>query len=147
LRFLAVALALGAATSSGSATELEELKFLTGSWKGESGKASIEERWTDAAGGMMLGVSRTIVSGKTVAFEFLRIEVRPDGIFYVAQPNGRPPTDFKMTRSSSEEAVFENSQHDHPKVIRYLREKEALVAEVQGAEGKQEFRFRAAAPP
>jgi hypothetical protein len=140
-------LALGAAGSGGSAPELEELKFLTGSWKGEAGKASIEERWTDAAGGMMLGVSRTIVSGKTVAFEFLRIEARPEGIFYVAQPNGRPPTDFKMTKASSDEAVFENPQHDHPKVIRYFREKEALVAEVQGAEGKQEFRFRTAAPP
>jgi hypothetical protein len=143
---LALVLALAAA-AAGSASDLEELKFLTGSWKGESGKASFEERWTDAAGGMMLGVSRTIVSGKAVAFEFLRIEARADGIFYVAQPNGRPPTDFKLTRASAEEAVFENPQHDHPRVIRYFREKEALIAEVQGAEGKQEFRFRAAGSP
>jgi len=121
--------------------DLEGLRFLEGNWRGESGKATIEERWTDAAGGTMLGVSRTIVSGKTVAFEFLRIEAREDGVFYVAQPNGRPPTEFKLTRVSAGEAVFENPQHDHPKIIRYRLGEGELVAEVEGDEGKQEFRF------
>jgi len=121
--------------------DLEGLRFIEGNWRGESGKATIEERWTDAVGGTMLGVSRTIVSGKTVAFEFLRIEAREDGVFYVAQPNGRPPTDFKLTRVSAGEAVFENPQHDHPKIIRYRLGEGELVAEVEGDEGKQEFRF------
>ncbi len=128
-------------------SDLEGVRFLEGNWRGESGKATIEERWTDAAGGTMLGVSRTIVSGKTVAFEFLRIEAREDGVFYVAQPNGRPPTDFKLTRTSAGEAVFENPRHDHPKTIRYRLDDGALVAEVEGDEGKQEFRFRNSSVP
>jgi hypothetical protein len=127
--------------------DLEGLRFLEGDWSGESGKATIEERWTDAAGGMMLGVSRTIVSGKTVAFEFLRIEAREDGLFYVAQPGGRPPTEFKLTRTSAVEAVFENPRHDHPKIIRYRLDDGALVAEVEGDEGRQEFRFRKSTAP
>jgi len=127
--------------------DLQGLGFLEGNWRGESGKAIIEERWTDAAGGTMLGVSRTIVSGKTVAFEFLRIEAREDGVFYAAQPNGRPPTDFKLTRTSANEAVFENPRHDHPKIIRYRLDDGALVAEVEGDEGKQEFRFRKSSAP
>jgi hypothetical protein len=126
------------------ALDLDALAFLEGVWKGQSGKDSIEERWTDAAGGAMLGVSRTLASGKMVAFEFLRIESRPEGVFYVAQPGGGPKTDFKLTRASGNEAVFENPGHDHPKIIRYRREGEALVAEVEGDEGKQEFRFRRA---
>ncbi|HEY7699774.1 MAG TPA: DUF6265 family protein, partial [Vicinamibacteria bacterium] len=89
-----VALSLSAvATTAG---DLDGLRFLSGKWQGEWGKAAIEEHWTEAAGGTMLGVSRTIVSGKTVAFEYLRIEARGDGVFYVAQPGGRPPTDFKL---------------------------------------------------
>jgi len=40
----------------------------------------------------MLGMSRTLSGERMVAFEFLRIETRPDGIFYVAQPRGNPPT-------------------------------------------------------
>jgi hypothetical protein len=128
-------------------SDLSGLRFLEGSWRGESGRAAIEEHWIEAAGGTMLGVSRTIVSGKTVAFEFLRIEAREDGVFYVAQPNGRPPTDFKLTKVSAGEAVFENLRHDHPKIIRYRLEGDALVAEVEGDEGKQEFRFRKSSAP
>lgn len=127
--------------------DLEGLRFMEGDWRGESGKARIEEHWIEAAGGIMLGVSRTIVSGKTVAFEFLRIEAREDGVFYVAQPNGRPGTDFKLTKVSAGEAVFENPQHDHPKIIRYRLGDGTLVAEVEGDEGNQEFQFRKSNAP
>ena len=141
--FLVVVASVFAATSS----DLEGVRFMEGDWRGESGQARIEEHWIEAAGGTMLGVSRTIVSGRTVAFEFLRIEAREDGVFYVAQPNGRPPTDFKLTRVSAGEAVFENRQHDHPKTIRYRLSDGTLVAEVEGDEGKQEFQFRKSSPP
>ena len=141
--FLAVIVSAFSAASS----DLEGLRFIEGDWRGESGKAGIEEHWIEAAGGTMLGVSRTIVSGKTVAFEFLRIEARADGIFYVAQPNGSAPTDFKLTKVSAGEAVFENPQHDHPKIIRYRQGEGTLVAEVEGEEGKQEFRFRKSSEP
>jgi hypothetical protein len=141
--FLAVVASAFAAMSN----DLEGLRFMEGDWRGESGKARIEEHWIEAAGGIMLGVSRTIVSGKTAAFEFLRIEARADGIFYVAQPNGSAPTDFKLTKVSAGEAVFENPQHDHPKIIRYRLGEDVLVAEVEGDEGKQEFRFRKSSAP
>jgi hypothetical protein len=147
MRILFTALVALGEGSAAAPNALEPLRFLEGVWKGGSGKASFEERWTDAAGGTMLGVSRTIVSGKTVAFEFLRIEAREDGVFYVAQPNGRPPTDFKLTRVSAGEAVFENPQHDHPKIIRYRLSEGELVAAVEGDEGNQEFRFRKSNAP
>jgi hypothetical protein len=137
------------AVLAAAANDLEGLRFLEGSWKGESGKAVFEERWTDAVGGTMLGVARTLASGKTVAFEFLRIVAREDGVFYVAQPNGNPPTEFELTRVSPREAVFENPQHDHPKIIRYrLGESDSvLTAEIEGDEGKQAFRFERAKAP
>ena len=141
--FLAVVASAFAAMSN----DLEGLRFMEGDWRGESGKARIEEHWIEAAGGIMLGVSRTIVSGKTVAFEFLRIEAREDGVFYVAQPNGRPGTDFKLTKVSAGEAVFENPQHDHPKIIRYRMGDGTLVAEVEGDEGNQKFQFRKSNAP
>jgi len=98
----------------------------------------------------MLAVSRTTAGERTVAFEFLRIEARADGIFYVAQPGGRPPTEFRLTRAAGETAVFENPQHDHPKIIRYSRTGTTLVAEVEGDEQgkhvKQAFTFTLARP-
>ena len=77
---------------------LEQLAWLPGEWGGVKGRASIEERWTPAAGGAMLAVSRTIANDRLVAFEFLRIVERDGGLVYIAQPNGRPPTEFVLTK-------------------------------------------------
>lgn len=128
---------------------VEQLAWMSGSWEGTMGKASFEEHWTPAAGGTLFGVSRTIVAGKTVAFEFLRIEARADGIFYVAQPGGRPPTDFKLTKLEGQAVVFENPQHDFPQRILYRKNADGtLDARVEGERnGKisgQDFHFRPA---
>ena len=125
-----------------------DFAWLAGGWQGTmGGKAQIEEHWIQPAGGTMLAVSRTIANGRTVAFEFLRIESRADGIYYVAQPQGRPPVEFKLTQQSENRAVFENPQHDHPKIIRYSKEGDgSLHAEIEGDEKgkhkKMEFKFQ-----
>ena len=74
---------------------------------------------------------------KTVEFEYLRIEHRADGIYYVAHPKARcPGTDFKLTRASATEAVFENPEHDFPKRIIYRKgEADSMTASVDGGEG------------
>jgi hypothetical protein len=130
-----------------SEDRLSRLAWLTGSWQGTLGKARIEEHWIQPDGGTMLGLSRTIAGGRTVAFEFLRIESRADGPVYVAQPQGRPPVEFKLTQQSEHRVVFENPQHDHPKFIRYSKEPDgSLRAEIEGDEKgehkKMEFRFQ-----
>ena len=126
---------------------LSDLSWLAGGWQGILGKAQIEEHWIQPAGGTMLAVSRTVANGRTVAFEFLRIENRADGIFYVAQPQGRPPVEFKLTQRSENRAVFENPRHDHPKIIRYSKDADgSLRAEIEGDEKgkhkKMEFKFQ-----
>lgn len=122
-----------------------DLAFMKGSWEGASGAMKFEERWTEEAGGLMLGLSRTLKGGRAVSFEFLRIEFREDGVFYMAQPGGRPKTEFRLTASDGKSATFENPEHDHPKVIRYsLGADGSLKAELDGAEGKQSFVFKPA---
>lgn len=120
-----------------------DVAFLKGAWEGGRPGMKFEERWTEEAGGLMLGVSRTIKGERAIGFEFLRIEFRADGIFYVAQPGGRPKTEFKLTASDGTSATFENPAHDHPKLIRYsLAADGSLKAELDGAEGKQAFVFK-----
>ena len=126
---------------------LDPLAFIAGSWLSDSGGVTIEEHWIPAKAGTMFGVSRTVRSDRTIAFEFLRIEVRDQGVYYVAQPNGRPPTDFELVSTADGVAVFENPSHDHPKVIRYRRTGDTtLLVEIEGDEKgqhvKQEFSFR-----
>jgi len=59
----------------------------------ESRAACIEERWMPPANDMLIGMSRTVQDGRTTSFEFMRIVLRGDGIYFVAQPGGRPPVD------------------------------------------------------
>ena len=129
---LVAAMALGALAAD-STFALADLAFIAGQWQTERGKARIEERWTQPAGGMMLGTGQTVSGERTVEFEFLRIEKRDDGIFYVAQPNGRPPTDFKLVRLEKQRAVFENLGHDFPQRIIYEKKPDgSLAARVEG---------------
>jgi hypothetical protein len=100
---------------------ISQVAWLGGAWAGEANDVAFEERWTPSAGGAMLAVSRTIKGNRMVAFEFLRIVERNDGLVYIAQPNGRPPTEFVLTAVTAESATFENPAHDFPKVIHYAQ--------------------------
>jgi Domain of unknown function (DUF6265) len=125
-------------------TDISELSWISGDWQTASGgRAQIEEHWTFPAGGSMLGMSRTVAGSKTSEFEFLRIEQRDDGIYYVAQPKGRcPATDFRLTRVTAQEAVFENPSHDFPKRIIYRKPADdALTASIDGGERTKEMTF------
>ena len=122
---------------------LTDISWIAGAWQSEpGGKRQIEEHWTSVAGASMLGMSRTVAGDKTVEFEYLRIEQRADGIYYVAHPQARcPATNFKLTRASATEAVFENPQHDFPKRITYRKSEDSLTATVDGGDGSKAITF------
>jgi hypothetical protein len=122
---------------------IADVAWLEDVWTLEDPSVNIEERWMPPAGGAMLGVSRTIKGDRMVAFEYLRIVERGDGLVYVAQPNGRPPTEFVLTAVGPRAATFENPAHDFPKVIAYtLREDGTLEARISdGGERGQSFVF------
>jgi hypothetical protein len=129
---------------SGPATNISDLIWLAGDWQSASGgRAQVEEHWTHPAGGTMIGMGRTVVGDKTAEFEFLRIEQRGSDIFYVANPNANcPQTDFKLTRLSRQEVIFENPAHDYPKRIIYRKNSDlSLVASVDAGEGTKAQSF------
>lgn len=126
------------------AQTISELSWLAGDWQtAAGGRSQTDEHWTHPAGGSMLGLSRTVAGGRTHEFEYLRIEQREDGIYYVAHPKARcPATDFKMTRLTATEAVFENPAHDFPKRITYRKTAAgSIVASVDAGPGSKSFAF------
>jgi hypothetical protein len=128
--------------SGQSAASLEQLKWLAGSWQMDKAGKVIEEQWTTPAGGIMLGVGRTIANGKAVEFEFLRIEQRGDSLVYVAQPGGQVPTEFKLETVTENEVVFANLQHDFPKKVRYTRNADGSVtARIEDETGEKAISF------
>jgi hypothetical protein len=136
-------LALTIRASAQTPLMLADISWMAGDWQtAPGGKRQVEEHWTQVAGASMLGMSRTVAGDKTVEFEYLRIEQRADGIYYVAHPQARcPATEFKLTRASASEAVFENPQHDFPKRITYRKSEDSLTATVDGGEGSKAITF------
>lgn len=124
---------------------ISSVAWLYGNWsgnRGSSGTTTIEERWSPAAGGSMLGVSRTISRDRLSAFEYLRILERDGGLVYIAQPGGAPPTEFVLTQVTERRMVFENPRHDYPKKIVYeLQGDGSLVATIGYTRGGTPRRF------
>ncbi len=126
------------------APTISDLSWLAGDWQtAAGGRSQTDEHWTHPSGASMLGLSRTVAGGRTYEFEYLRIEQRQDGIYYVAHPKARcPGTDFKLTSVTTTEAVFENPAHDFPKRITYHKTAAgSLVASVDGGPGSKGFTF------
>jgi hypothetical protein len=123
---------------------IDDIAWLAGNWVTEPGAVIVEERWTPPAAGTMLAVSRTLKADKMVAFEFLRIVERDGRLIYVAQPGGRPPTEFAQTAVEGQSVTFENPAHDFPKMIRYaLRDDGTLEARVSDGGSRAEvFLFK-----
>lgn len=134
------------AQPKGVQAKIAEVEFIGGDWETAGDKVRSQERWTHAEAGTMLGTGRTIGGGRTVFFEFLRLEERDGGIDYVAHPGGGAGTAFRLTKIEARKAVFENPSHDFPKKITYtLEDGGVLVARIEGdgteKESPQEFRF------
>jgi uncharacterized protein DUF6265 len=131
----------GTSATADDAGALAPVSWMAGNWETRDATPYVEEHWTAPAGGAMLGNSRVIKEGKMVEFEFLRIEARADGIFYVPQPSGKLPVDFKFTPTAKNEAVFVNPGHsDHLKKIIYGKNADGtLTARIEGENNGKSF--------
>ena len=91
----------------------------------------------------MIGMSRSVADGVTKEFEFLMIREGKDGqLEYVARPSGQATATFTAIRTSANEVVFENPQHDFPTRIIYRRNPDgSLLAAVEGDRGGQTKRI------
>jgi hypothetical protein len=115
-----------------------DLVFLTGCWKFEAKGRVVEEHWMAPAGGSLLGISRTVVNGKTTEYEFLQIRDLPEGLAYIAKPSGQPEAKFVLRSKTADEIVFENPTHDFPQRVRYRLNGATLHARVEGTlKGKE----------
>ncbi len=133
---LVLFLACGAAKSRVAfppSDSLEGLSWLAGHWGAKDETGTTEEGWFAPRGtGLIVGVHRDISPEGRVAFENLRIESRPSGVFLVAGPMGRRGTAFRMVERAGRRAVFENLRHGFPRRITYRREGDALFATAEG---------------
>lgn len=134
----ALSIAPGAQPVSTDLNDVLSLAWLEGCWAGNVNQRNFREQWTPVRGNMLLGVGSTVYQGKVQDYEYLRIEARPDGVFYVAAPSGKGETPFKLTSIGPAEDqatlyTFSNAANDFPQEIVYRRATGGwLYATIQG---------------
>ena len=106
--------------------------WMKGSWRTTLGGAKVEEHWTSAEGGLMLGTNRTINSKGKTSFEFIRIQEKDGVVAYIAMPGGGKATTFPLKSLTSSRVVFENLKHDFPQRVIYWKDAKRLCARVEG---------------
>jgi hypothetical protein len=112
---------------------IETIAWMAGSWSNLTDSTASEEIWMPPRGGTMVGMNRDTRPGRKPFFEFLRIDEREDGVFYIASPRGAAPTEFRMIEANADSVVFANPEHDFPQRIIYRRiAPDTLGARVEG---------------
>ena len=130
---LAALLAMGAAQAAEKTVPppetVDKLAWLAGCWNVDGAEPGSGEQWSTAAGGTILGTSRTVKGGKTTAFEFVQIRLtEPGQLAYIVQPSGQPPVVFNLLRQDKpNEFIFANLDNDFPSRIIYRRDSERIL--------------------
>ena len=129
------------AAEAPDAAALAALAWLEGCWRGTVNQREYREHWMPLRGGLLVGVSQTVAQGKTQGYEYLRVESRADGVYYVATPSGKSETAFRFTEQTVDRTedrndvifTFVNSRPEFPQKITYRRASEGwLYAAVGG---------------
>ena len=130
-----------AAPATPEPSVLAQLAWLEGCWKGSVNRREYREHWLPLRGNLMVGVSHTVTADKTQDFEFLRLEPRADGIYYIISPPGQSEAAFRLAGRTTDRTgeredevfVFVNPTLEFPQKISYRRATEGwLYASLDG---------------
>jgi len=123
--------ALAAALMQTAPSVAPDLSWMAGYWLDCSNGREASETWSDPRDGLSVGHAVTLENGR-VSFEVSHIRRTPEGVAYVAQPGGVPPTAFVATETGPSRAVFANAENDFPTRVIYERNDDALKARIEG---------------
>lgn len=119
-----------------SPASLDQFEWMLGKWKQEEGENQVSyESWKRLENGDYLGHSCTLLEGDTVWQEVVDLYTKGDDIYMrVDQPQNPDPVAFKLAKSTSSSANFENPEHDFPQQIFYERDSDTTMhARIGGA--------------
>ena len=131
------------AEDSRPASALAPLSWLEGCWRGNVNDREFREQWLPLRGDLLVGISHTVTDGKTQGYEYLRVEIRADGVYYVAVPAGTSEIALKLVKTAVDGGIttftFANPALDFPRQLSYRRDPDGwlyatLDGKVQGAD-------------
>lgn len=126
---------------------LTPFAWLEGCWRGSVNQREFREHWMPLRGNMLIGVSQTVLAGKTDDYEYLRLEPRPDGVHYVITTPGKSEAAYRLAERKVDTTLERNDEiytfasigTGFPERIVYRRASEGwLYATVEGKVGGAE---------
>ena len=140
-----------AAPAIAATVALSDLSWLSGCWRGSVNQREFREHWLPLRGNLLIGASHTVTQDRTQNFEYVRIESRSDGLYYVAHPSAGKDLSFRLAERQVDGPdtifTFANDAHDFPQRIVYRRGTEGWLyihveGRVQGEERKVIYPLR-----
>jgi hypothetical protein len=125
------------------------MAWLSGTWKIDTGRGIIVEKWKAMNDSTLYGKSLFVKSqGDSVLQESMELSLRKGQWTFtstVQGQNNNQPVSFKVIFARGTEFISENPEHDFPQRIAYRRVKNNLFASIEGRKngkfGKQNFDF------
>src|SRR5262245_12841977 len=89
-------------------TRIQQLSWMAGCWQQLTPTgATIDEIWMPPAAETMLGMSRTVGSGRLIEYEYMRIQSDVSGVTFFAVLPRQSETAFRMIKMDPQSVVFE----------------------------------------
>ena len=133
--FLIVGLNANAQQDNPAGIDLNDLGWLVGTWKRTNTKPgrSAYEQWVKINDSELRGRGVSLKENDTLFVEKLKIILRNDTIYYVADvPENNRLIYFRFTKLDDNGFICENSSHDFPKKISYKKHNRSLHAQISG---------------
>src|SRR5258705_7943005 len=115
--------------------DFKKLDWLLGTWirtNANPGRNS-NERWIKLSSRELQGFGLTMKVQDTALLEKLKLIIKENAIYYVADvPENKQLVYFKLTEISENAFSCENPEHDFPKRISYQKDGDKLKATISG---------------
>jgi len=132
---LIILFAANKSTGQQNTTDFNKLSWLQGNWKRTNVKKrrSGSEHWEKISAREWKGTGITMKGTDTSVVEKMRLTLKDDGIYFVADVSGNNGSVFfKVTQLDENGFTCENPVHDFPKKIEYRLTGKSLKATISG---------------
>lgn len=120
-----------------NANKMQSFHWMNGSWKMNTKRGVITEKWEPLNDSTMTGESRMIRNtGETILLERIQLVFRGKDYYYIPTAQGQnneQPVLFRITSHSENGFVAGNPEHDFPKRITYTEvNRDSIHAYIDG---------------
>ena len=87
---------------------LAPLAWLAGCWRGMVNQREFREHWLPLRSSVMVGAGQSVMRGQMLDYQYLRLEPRPDGVYFSQFSGDRRETSFRLatTTVDNKDTIF-----------------------------------------